>query len=666
LLLQIFFSDVFNKITGNVITGNVVATNSISVVRSDCGTYTGGYTCYSSLSAWETGEQRNLVASNEIATARIEGVWTQPDNSVVTISGWTTSPTNYIRIYTTPEARHNGKWDTGAYMLGDGLTHGRMISIVENYVKVEGIQIYTSNWGNDYGIYVTGIESSISNNILKGKSGGATLMFFYADANGITGNQKIWNNILYNSGGEGIYSYDSASIYSNTVYNTSLVGIYGYNFPAGKVILKNNIVQNTTDCYQGGFGFASDYNICNFNDVDTSNNIFTGGVSSVNFVNSSIGDFHLSSLDTSALNRGIGLSSDSNLAFTNDIDGQIRTGTWDIGADEYVQSGLDLTSPITIASPFGGTYTSTQSVSLTANEPATIYYTTNGLIPTISSNIYSTSIIINKNITLRYFSKDTAGNMETVKTQNYIINIPVQTNQTLLWSTTYDCAEWNFFKGEAKNILNCDGLSGAGQSFTNSFGTYGTQITLNANNPLGIGRGQRSWECDGWNQGTGGLYYSFNQPQSEFWIRWYLRYEKGFQWSPLGYDKLLYIFTSTHGAEIIPEWVNGDRFNMEAQGGWGASPITNTNAGTPDVVVGQPGKNIDKKVSGINSGNETEVLKKKKKNTSTLNSKIFIGIIILFILGVLGFLIYYISKIKKKDNYLDVKRKEFLMKNNGV
>src|SRR3989338_10070796 len=73
------------------------ATESIRIIRQDC---TGYSNCYTSLSAWEAAENRNLTVTNEIAVARIEGTWTNPDTTAVTIDGWTTDATRYIRIYT--------------------------------------------------------------------------------------------------------------------------------------------------------------------------------------------------------------------------------------------------------------------------------------------------------------------------------------------------------------------------------------------------------------------------------------------------------------------------------------------------------------------------------------------------------------------------------------
>ena len=81
----------------------------------------------------------------------------------------------------------------------------------------------------------------------------------------------------------------------------------------------------------------------------------------------------------------------------------------------------DTTPPVTTASPVGGAYGAAQSIGLSANEQATIYYTTNGNTPTESSAVYSTPIPIGVTTTLKFFAKDTAGNKESVKTEVYNI-----------------------------------------------------------------------------------------------------------------------------------------------------------------------------------------------------------------------------------------------------
>jgi len=81
----------------------------------------------------------------------------------------------------------------------------------------------------------------------------------------------------------------------------------------------------------------------------------------------------------------------------------------------------DTTAPVTTASPLGGTFSGPVTVTLTVNEPATTYYTTNGTTPTTSSAVYSSALNFSATTTLKYFSKDTAGNSEAVKSQTYTI-----------------------------------------------------------------------------------------------------------------------------------------------------------------------------------------------------------------------------------------------------
>lgn len=87
-----------------------------------------------------------------------------------------------------------------------------------------------------------------------------------------------------------------------------------------------------------------------------------------------------------------------------------------------VSSPTDTTPPVVTAMPAGGSYSSAQSVVLAANEPATIYYTTNGSTPTTSSPIYSSPISITATTTLKFFARDTAGNSSPVKTETYLIS----------------------------------------------------------------------------------------------------------------------------------------------------------------------------------------------------------------------------------------------------
>ncbi len=115
-------------------------------------------------------------------------------------------------------------------------------------------------------------------------------------------------------------------------------------------------------------------------------------------------------------------------AWTLTTDDEIKTvyvrfkdtpGNWSSPASDTIL--LDTTAPITIASPPGGVYAGT--VTLTCYDgPGSgcdkIYYTADGSTPTTSSAIYSAPIPVS-NTTLKFFATDLATNSESVETEVY-------------------------------------------------------------------------------------------------------------------------------------------------------------------------------------------------------------------------------------------------------
>jgi len=81
----------------------------------------------------------------------------------------------------------------------------------------------------------------------------------------------------------------------------------------------------------------------------------------------------------------------------------------------------DTTPPIVSPSTPGGAYVAQQTVSLSSNEASTIYYTTNGTTPTLSSAVYLTPILVSGPMTLKYFAVDGSGNASEIVTQIYAI-----------------------------------------------------------------------------------------------------------------------------------------------------------------------------------------------------------------------------------------------------
>ena len=106
----------------------------------------------------------------------------------------------------------------------------------------------------------------------------------------------------------------------------------------------------------------------------------------------------------------------------------------------------------------------------------------------------------------------------------------------LPWSTSFDCEE--YVETHNNFTPNCPGIE------VGLWGDIvGTAITTLANNPLGSGRGIKFLKGDGTNNSSLAARISFNDYQKEIWIRWYIKYEEGFAWSSLLYDKLIYLYT---------------------------------------------------------------------------------------------------------------------------
>ncbi|WP_232278979.1 chitobiase/beta-hexosaminidase C-terminal domain-containing protein [Geotalea uraniireducens] len=106
---------------------------------------------------------------------------------------------------------------------------------------------------------------------------------------------------------------------------------------------------------------------------------------------------------------------------------------------------LDATAPVTTASPAGGFYNTSKTVTLTSNDGAglgvdKIYYTIDGTTPTTSSSVYADPINITATTTLKFFATDLAGHTETVKTKTYTIDViaPTVTITSPALGTTND------------------------------------------------------------------------------------------------------------------------------------------------------------------------------------------------------------------------------------
>jgi hypothetical protein len=398
---------------------------------------------FTSLAAWIAAKggvpSGNLVAANVIAVARIEGEWTSPDTTPVVLSGFTTDPSCYVRIYTTPQARHNGTAGSGyrsvsASNFHIGITHAR-IEGLEIHCTGATTALYTrTNTGPGIG------DIRISHNLIHGDGISTTYgIQFYAYAGAV----RISNNLLYDLGDVGYSSAIGLGDGVNYVHNNTIagtidgIGIRSSSSTTSRAYARNNLIISTGPCFYGVFNSGSDYNAC-------SGTISSGGPHdrtgvTFTFVNAAGRNYHLASTDTGARDQGMNLQNDPELPIQDDMDGQSRYGVRDIGADEYF-TGIpsDTASPTIPGTPVGslssGGVDLVWSASVDNIVVAGYRIYRNGLVlATAASNTFRDETVLPlTDYTYRVAAYDAAGN-ESAASGPALITTPIPTPSSGPW-----------------------------------------------------------------------------------------------------------------------------------------------------------------------------------------------------------------------------------------
>ena len=325
------------------------------------------YRAYISLAAWASLTENLSIAAGardfdgskdlqaQGARLNVACYADGPDTTTVVIEGWTTTPTNYIRIYAPTASfqvgvsqRHQGVWSNNAYRM-EHVGSGCAIKNTVDYLRIEGLQVLsTTSVDVSCGISSaqTRGEMQVTANIIRDTTANDIdeyhgFKIYYATPG--TPVIKLWNNVIYDFNYPGSTKFQSA-IYINPastrgyIYNNTLLNcVNGILGRLASTIIKNNLVNG---CYGGYTSWNGDHAASDNNVSDDSVKAFPGSRSvngasgAVGFVDLVSRNLHLAATDTVARDRGVDLSTDADLAFSRDLDGQCRQGTWDVGADE--------------------------------------------------------------------------------------------------------------------------------------------------------------------------------------------------------------------------------------------------------------------------------------------------------------------------------------------
>lgn len=300
---------------------------------------------YTSLNAWEAANQGDLVAADEIRQAEC---FDFADTSFITIDGSTTDATRYMRVYGAAGDEAQMPFSTSSYRLQP--SDGNVLVLSDDYIRVERIQITCNATSSARScVLVNNRDIRLVGVLLRNTGTQANCGVKMQEPASQT--SYCINCVAINTGtgsADGFQANGGGANATGRFYNCTAIGWNnGFNKNARIGIAKNCLSYgNSGSDFAGTWDTGSDYNASE--DATAS----VGANSRINqtftFVNAGSGDYHLSSSDAGAKDHGVDLSADANFPFSTDFDGETRSGTWDIGADEIVSSTITGVSSVTI------------------------------------------------------------------------------------------------------------------------------------------------------------------------------------------------------------------------------------------------------------------------------------------------------------------------------
>ncbi len=307
--------------------------------------------------AWaDLAEAANALGSSLSTPIDIycEGSAADTSNVDQTVWDFTTTATNKLRVIGEQSPLHpnfstakSGKYDTSLYHITATNRNGLYNNIPE-HIECHGIQVHVTvtNGGSYIGMKLangnqdaTDISCVIAHCIIKATetSGDVTGVDSRPPATGGRGTSLIYNclSIDCNQG----YTNDfGLSGDVGKFYNcTAAGGVYGFVEAATMKVVNCLATGCSTSGFVGTFASGSDYNA--EDDGGGAPGAHSRSSQTFTFIDAASDDFHLASTDAGA--KGYGTADPSSGVYDDDIDGETRGATWDIGFDQYIEPPIE-------------------------------------------------------------------------------------------------------------------------------------------------------------------------------------------------------------------------------------------------------------------------------------------------------------------------------------
>lgn len=293
---------------------------------------------YTSVSAWEAGEQTNLVTADEIRIGEYQGDWSAGPDGPVTINGSTADATRYLELRTDAANFHGGTWSALKARIASA--SGAAVTVSDPYTRLIGLQAE-----------VTGVDAySFAGGSAPGTTADACLAKLVGNgADGFicgssTGSATLRNCVAF---GDGSTTQRGVVVLTNVAAQIDALNCTVYGCTVG--YSRSVGVLSTTNCMAQACGTdnagspSGDYNCDEDGTAPGANSV----TETVTFVDGPNGDLHISSATSAVTSGGTDLSGSG---VTTDFEGQARhASTPTIGADEYGTAGIDITGAASFA-----------------------------------------------------------------------------------------------------------------------------------------------------------------------------------------------------------------------------------------------------------------------------------------------------------------------------